>query len=67
MSEPRVMVARQMSIHDYLDGCKADLIDWWGLWRDAQIDADIDKALVDEVFGEYMRTLDKLRETLIPF
>lgn len=57
----------QCNFADYLDAQKAIVIDAWAEWRNAQALDDESKSLVDEVYNEYIRTLDKLKETMLPF
>jgi len=43
------------------------MIEHWGAWRDAQQFDDAHKQLVDDVYGEYMRTIDNLLDVMLPF
>jgi len=61
------MITVQMTFIDELCRHKEDVITSWELWRDAQFASDAHKHLVDEAFNEYIRTLDKLLETLVPY
>lgn len=57
----------QVSMVDYLQSHKETVIENWGKWRDQQGSDDAAKALVDEVYYQYICTLDNLLNTLIPF
>lgn len=62
-----VIVSHQIDFVEYLQSTKEDVQEAWGRWRDAQGLDDVGKMLVDQVFNEYICTLDKLIDTLLPF
>lgn len=57
----------QITILDWLVSHKDEMVEYWGAWRDAQGFDDERKQLVDECYGEYIRTLDTLIDTMLPF
>lgn len=61
------IIATQISMYDYLARCRDEQIHNWGIWRDSQGFDDAAKQLVDDVWNEYIRTLDNLMETVLPF
>jgi len=62
-----ITVIMQISLRDYMVSCKEQTISSWEKWRDAQYVDDAYKAIVDDSFSEYIRTLDKIIESLVPF
>lgn len=62
-----VKVSMQISIADHVAKLKEDAIEDWSYWRDANYESEEHKQWVDDVFDEYIRTLDSLLEGLVPF
>lgn len=57
----------QISLADFVDERRDQVKDQWARWRNAQCLNDADKALVDNAFDEYIRTLDKIYDQLVAF
>lgn len=57
----------QITITDWLLSHRDEMIEAWGAWRDAQALDDEARQLVDEVYNEYIRTLDDLLDVMLPF